>query len=178
MAKQHAPKATLFLMELVIVLFFFSICAAICVNVFGSAQQMAVNSDALSRSAMEARSAASCYKAAGGDLEQTARLLDGKVVADYNVWVCYDKDWKKIDHPVDGGYILHLCQYNEEKAGEASIGIYYTDPDELEPPEVFTMNVKTHINEDIANEKRTNEKNIDENRVTEPREGAAYETDR
>lgn len=49
MHKQHAPKATLFLMELITVIFFFSICAAI------------------------------CYKAVEGDLSDAAALLDAQL---------------------------------------------------------------------------------------------------
>ena len=75
MRKQYTSRATLFFMELVIVIFFFAICAAICVNVFGTAQQMARESDSLSKAVLEVRSAASCYKVAEGKLDETAELL-------------------------------------------------------------------------------------------------------
>ena len=55
MHKRYAAKSTLFLMELVIVLFFFSICAAVCVSLFGYSQQMARESDALSNGVLAAR---------------------------------------------------------------------------------------------------------------------------
>lgn len=94
MHKQHAPKATLFLMELITVIFFFSICAAICISVFGSGQQMARNSHNLSNAVMEARSAASCYKAVEGDLSDAAALLDAQLQG--GQLICYfEQTWQK-----------------------------------------------------------------------------------
>ncbi len=144
MRKQHAPKATLFLMELVIVLFFFSICAAICANVFGAAHQMAVNSDALSRGSMEVRSAASCYKAAEGDLQNTARLLNGVAEAD-SVYVYYDKDWQKVEIPVEKGFALQIEQ--REIKGEADINVCRTMEYEDDVSDIFSISVKVHAEE-------------------------------
>ena len=139
MRKQHAPKATLFLMELVIVIFFFSICAAICVNMFGSAQQMADDSDNLSRAVVEARSAASCYKAADGDLEKTARLLDG-VQLDESVAVYFDEMWNKTADSETAQFVVQLKQ--REYPGEADVYILHLDKgsDNI----LFSIPVKTH----------------------------------
>lgn len=139
MRKQHAPKATLFLMELVIVIFFFSICAAICVNVFGSAQQMADNSKNLSRAAEEARSAASCYKAAEGDLEETALLLNGISMED-SVLAYFDEKWNRTDDSEAAQYAMQLKQ--REVSGEADIYILHLDTaaDNI----IFSIPVKTH----------------------------------
>lgn len=139
MRKQHAPKATLFLMELVIVIFFFSICAAICVNMFGSAQQMADDSENLSRAVVEARSAASCYKAAEGDLEQTALLLNG-VETDDSVLVYFDKNWNRTDATETAWYAVQLKQ--RTKPGEADV--YILQLDTASDNILFSIPVKTH----------------------------------
>lgn len=139
MRKQHAPKATLFLMELVIVIFFFSICAAICANMFGSAQQMADDSENLSRAVVEARSAASCYKAADGDLEKTARLLDGVQLED-SAAVYFDEAWNKIADPETAQFVVQLKQ--REHPGEADIYILHLN--KASDNIIFSIPVKTH----------------------------------
>ena len=139
MRKQHAPKATLFLMELVIVIFFFSICAAICVNMFGSAQQMADDSENLSRAVVEARSAASCYKAADGDLEKTARLLDG-VQLDDSAAVYFDEAWNKIADSETAQFVVRLKQ--REHPGEADVYILHLN--KASDNIIFSIPVKTH----------------------------------
>lgn len=139
MRKQHAPKATLFLMELVLVIFFFSICAAICVNIFGSVQTMADNSENVSRAAVEARSAASCFKAAEGDLEQTALLLNG-VETDDSVLVYFDKNWNRTDAAETAWYAVQLKQ--RTKPGEADV--YILQLDTASDNILFSIPVKTH----------------------------------
>lgn len=139
MRKQHAPKATLFLMELVIVIFFFSICAAICVNMFGSAQQMADDSENLSRAVVEARSAASCYKAADGDLEKTARLLDGVQLED-SAAVYFDEAWNKIADSENAQFAVQLKQ--REHPGEADVYILHLN--KASDNIIFSIPVKTH----------------------------------
>ncbi len=139
MRKQHAPKATLFLMELVLVIFFFSICAAICVNIFGSAQTMADNSENVSRAAVEARSAASCFKAAEGDLEQTALLMNG-VETDDSVLVYFDKNWNRTDAAETAWYAVQLKQ--RIQPGEADV--YILQLDTASDNILFSIPVKTH----------------------------------
>ena len=136
MRKQYAPRATLFLMELVIVIFFFSICAAICVNVFGSAQQMAKGSDNLSKAVIEARSAASCYKAAEGDLQETAALLDG-VIQNGQPAVFYDKQWNLDTQQHEDGFLLYIDEL--EQYGEACVNVIDLNTDEV----IFQLPVKT-----------------------------------
>ena len=139
MRKQHAPKATLFLMELVLVIFFFSICAAICVSIFGSAQTMADNSENVSRAAVEARSAASCFKAAEGDLEQTALLLNG-VEADDSVLVYFDNNWNRTADAETAWYAVQLKQ--RIQPGEADV--YILQLDTASDNILFSIPVKTH----------------------------------
>lgn len=136
MRKRYASKSTLFLMELVMVLLFFSLCAAICVSVFGTAQQMARDSHALSDSVMAARSAASCYKSAEGNLEQTMALLDGQWEQTQGV-VYYDKQWRPVPTAEESSYFLQIQPLAQ--AGEAEITVYTVDKD----APVFTLPVKS-----------------------------------
>ncbi|MGN1350875.1 MAG: type II secretion system protein [Anaerovoracaceae bacterium] len=73
---RHNSKSGLFLMEMIIVILFFSICSAICINVFAKARITADHSSDLNRAVVRAISAAEVYKSAEGDLKTTGELLD------------------------------------------------------------------------------------------------------
>lgn len=81
-------RSGLFAIELMISVGIFSLCAAICVGLFVRAEVMSQDSADLSRAVAEARNAAECFKAAGGDLEQTALLTGGELTEDVLVLRC------------------------------------------------------------------------------------------
>lgn len=136
MRKRYTSKSTLFLMELVVVLLFFSLCAAICVSVFGSAQQMARDSHNLSDSVVAARNAASCYKSADGDIQQAVTMLDGQW-DDQNGIVYYDKQWQPVSQKDSISYYVQLKLLAQ--AGEAEISVYEMEED----APIFTLPVKS-----------------------------------
>ena len=137
MRQQNRSKSTLFLMELIIVIFFFSICAAICVNVFGSAQQMARDSYNLSNAVMAARSAAGCYKSADGDIGAAVELLDGAMSADHGI-VYYDKEWQQVVSADESRFYLLIDPL--ERSGEAVVAVFENDSSE---DVLFQLQVKT-----------------------------------
>ena len=118
MHKSDTSRTTLFFMELVVVIFFFAVCSAICVGVFGNAHQIAKESDQLSKAVLETRSAASCYKAYSGDMESAAELLNGYVVEN-DLLVYYDKAWRKTTEHCEDGFALYIVE--AEKRGEADV---------------------------------------------------------
>jgi len=137
MRQQNRSKSTLFLMELIIVIFFFSICAAICVNVFGSAQQMARDSHNLSNAVMAARSAAGCYKSADGDISAAVDLLDGAMSADRGI-VYYDREWQQVASADESRFYLLIDSL--ERSGEAVVAVFENDSSE---DALFQLQVKT-----------------------------------
>lgn len=70
-------SSSLFLIELIIALLFFSVCAAICVNIFAKSALMAKNARESENAVLLAENAAAAYKSAGGDMDKTAALLGG-----------------------------------------------------------------------------------------------------
>ena len=79
---------------------------------------MARSSHNLSNAVMEARSAASCYKAAEGNLTDASKLLDAQL-QDGQLICYFDQDWQKKDASCSNGFVLTLLPL--EKAGEASV---------------------------------------------------------
>ena len=95
----------LFAIELLIAVGIFSLCAAICVGLFVRAEVMSRESANLNRAVSEARNAAECFKAAGGDLEETTRLTGGELAEDM-LLLRYDGDFELTLAPVrEDGYI-------------------------------------------------------------------------
>lgn len=64
-----------FLMELVIAVLFFSMCAAVCLSMFGKSADIAVRSTALNEAVVRSSSLAEVYKEERGDLAGISELL-------------------------------------------------------------------------------------------------------
>lgn len=72
---RHNSRSGLFLMEIMAVILFFSICAAICVSVFAKASSVADKSAELNTAAARSVNIAEIYKSAGGNIKETAHML-------------------------------------------------------------------------------------------------------
>jgi len=107
MNKHNRSKSGLFLMELIIVILFFSVSAAICMRIFGTAKIKSDYSRDLSNSSVYAQSCAEAYKAYDADLENTAEAMEGKF-DDNTLTVYYDFDWNITNSKESAKYILTL----------------------------------------------------------------------
>lgn len=86
-------KTPLFLTEAVIMLLVFSAVAAVCLRLFAAAREDTRQGRELSCAASWAATAADCYLAAGGQLEETADLLGGDLAGDAAV-LGFDAAWE------------------------------------------------------------------------------------
>ena len=101
-------RSGLFAIELLIAVGIFSLCAAICMGLFVRAEMTSRDSADLNRAVAEARSAAECFKASGGNLEETARLTGGRLAAEGKLFLEYDAEWNKLEPGTAGTYELLL----------------------------------------------------------------------
>ena len=101
-------RSGLFAIELLIAVGVFTLCAAICVGLFVRAEVMSRVSANLDRAVSEARSAAECFKAAGGNLEETARLTGGDLAAGGKLLLEYDANWNRLASGTAGTFELLL----------------------------------------------------------------------
>lgn len=93
---RRASRSGLFLLELMLVILFFSLTSAICAHLFVQAHLVSGASSALTGSAREVQSVAEQYKAAGGDLtrlSQRANLSEKEGMITFS----YGRDWEKSD---------------------------------------------------------------------------------
>ena len=113
-------RSGLFAIELLISIGVFSLCAAICVGLFVRSEVISQTSADLSRAVSEARSAAECYKAAGGNLEKTADLIGG-TLENGTLRLYYDQDWQKAGDCGTGVELLFLLELIPELPAETGL---------------------------------------------------------
>ena len=97
--RRRVPRSVLFLMELLIMLTFFSVSSALCVRLFAEARILGDHNESVSRALLAAQSAAECFEATGGSLERMAEILGGDPTGEGTLLLRYDAHWKT-DGPV------------------------------------------------------------------------------
>ena len=94
MAVHKTSRSGLFLLELMIVILFFAVTSAVCVNLFVQAHLTSTAGGELTAATREVQSAAEWLKAADGDLEKLAAQLDAKA-ADGRLDLYFDVGWNR-----------------------------------------------------------------------------------
>ena len=124
MNKRGGLKSSLFLMEQLIVILIFALCAAICVKIFVSSYIIASDSKDLNHALLIAESGAECYKAAAGDMESTARILGGSLQgAGAALTVFYDDKWR-VCGDNEAAYVLRMT---DQTAADAFVSLLRSD---------------------------------------------------
>jgi len=111
----------LFLIELLFGLMIFALTAAICLEIFVGSYKLSNETNRLNHAVFTAQNGAEFFRATGGDLEETARLLDGMLHAEGTAALKYfDADWNPVvgAGPLDGGDIVEIGYVLEVRAVE------------------------------------------------------------
>ena len=116
-------RSGLFAIELLISVGIFSLCAAVCVGLFVRSEVMSQDSANLNWAITEARNAAECFKAAGGNMEKTAQITGGKLAAGTTIFLEYDEDWNKLDPGIPGTFELVLISSPKDGFTSASVSV-------------------------------------------------------
>ena len=132
MERIKPTRSGLFAIELLIAVGVFSLCAAICVGLFVRSEVMSQDSADLNRAVTEARSAAECFKAVGGDLEKTAELTGGQIIGDTTLFISYDQSWHKLDAGAESAFDITLTLRPEDGYTGASLSVQRYDQTEKE----------------------------------------------
>ena len=144
MGIHRTPKSGLFLLEMVILILFFSIASAICVNLFVKEHVLSTQSRDLGTAVQQVQTVAETYKAVNGDTSQMTQLLalaeeDGGKLALY-----YNKEWQIQQDSNDAVYtltVVPVSNQGEDIVG-AKIAVIKND-DKTE--EIFVVDVKKYI---------------------------------
>lgn len=119
-------RSGLVAIELVIAVGVFALCAAIAIGLLVRAELSSGESADLTRAVSEARTAAECYKAAGGDLLETADLLGTALADEDSLTVAYAKDWTRMgdeaEHPAVT-LVMHKVSGTKAHVQEAELRV-------------------------------------------------------
>ena len=108
-------KSTLFLIEQLIVIAVFAICAAACISIFTAAYFYTNDSVAAGNAVLKAESAAEIFKATGGDHVAVAEILSGSAgVSGDAVTVFFNSDWQVCGR-YEASYLLSLSVDSNDK---------------------------------------------------------------
>ncbi|MCL1982293.1 MAG: hypothetical protein FWG53_04275 [Clostridiales bacterium] len=93
--RSAASGSGMFLTELILAILIFAVASAICLRIFVAAHQISSESSRLNHAVSSAQDCAECFKASGGDLQDTAALLGGALAGGGSaVEVRFDSDWR------------------------------------------------------------------------------------
>ena len=121
----NRSRSTLFLIEQLIVIAVFAICAAACISIMTTSYFYANDSRDLSNAVLAAENGAETYKAAAGDLDITARLLGGTTVqvgSAVPAVVYYDSSWQ-VCAAGNAEYIMSLTNHTESQSLPVKTGL-------------------------------------------------------
>ena len=111
-------KSTLFLIEQLIVVAVFAICAAACVRIITSAYYTARESRDVNNAIHVAESGAESYKAVGGDVGKAAAVMGGKtgsVNGASAALVYYNSKWSVCaESDADAQYVLRMTSGTQD----------------------------------------------------------------
>ncbi len=115
-------RSHLFLMELVVAILFFALCAGICMRVFARASIDLRESERLLASVSNAENAAELYKHYKGDLDLVARVTGGNVAGDI-LTVYYDESWNRCAS-CSCVFVMTVIKSGYSELGKAKITVF------------------------------------------------------
>ena len=103
-------KSTLFLMEQIVVIAVFAICAAVCVKILALSYIMTVDAVDTRNALLAAESAAESHKAFAGDMSRIAAVLSGSAqYSEGTLRVFYDQYWQPASEE-GAAFVLYLVR--------------------------------------------------------------------
>ena len=121
---QRRHRSSLFLLELILVIFFFSLASAVCIQLFVKAHLTEQETKALNRAIPLAESAAEAFHSVSGDLEGLKALFpEGRLnEAGDGFLAFYDGDWSPVEDEGAGVYTLAIVPAETAAAAETAGG--------------------------------------------------------
>lgn len=137
MNKKNRSGAGLFMMEMIVAVFFFILCASTCILVFVKADTMSRLARDTNSGVMAAESMAEVWKTEGTDglVVRLDAQADGK-----RVEVFWDKNWNTVSGEADAAYKGELVWEAQDGLENAQIMVSRMDGKEL-----FSMTVSRYL---------------------------------
>ncbi len=129
MNQRSNSKTSLFLMELIVAIFFFSISATICVRLFVNAHTLAEKTVNLNNALTWSQSLAESFTGTNGQIEEIGALYPSAFITENSLILFFDKDWKVISTDISSAYFEAILITETKKASEvyADVNDYNTE---------------------------------------------------
>lgn len=141
MKRSSAKRSSLFLLELIIAILFFSLASAVCIQVFTRAHMTGLQNDQLNRAINEATSAAEAFLASDGTPGGVAALLEGAQTQDEHVYTFFGSDWQPTDQD-NASFILLMAIDGE---GPLLNGKIVVTPAEQESKTLYGLELQKYL---------------------------------
>lgn len=93
MYTKTTSKSALFLMELILAIFFFSLASAVCIQLFVKAHLIGVSTTNKNHGILWAQNIAETYTGTDADFDATVSALNAIPVSDQSFCLYFDSDW-------------------------------------------------------------------------------------
>lgn len=113
-------KSSLFLMEMIIVILFFSLSGAVCLRLFVKAHLLSKDTVATNHALICAQSLAESFLSTESDSESLAQLFPDATVTKQGLLIGYDEDWASCNP--DGAVYLASLVYDNDLGTAGLIG--------------------------------------------------------
>jgi hypothetical protein len=119
----NRSKSTLFLIEQLIVIAVFAMCAVACISILTAAYFNANDTRSVSHAVLKAQSGAEVFKATGGDFEAMADILGGFVPAagDGHAFIIYYDDTWSVCGSDNATYMLYITADESQVKGDITL---------------------------------------------------------
>lgn len=157
--RQHA-RSSLFLLELIVAICFFSVTAAICTRVFAAAHLQSIHTQDLNHAIANAQSAAEAFRSTDGTLEALATLFPDEAIltdtasksADSSsvdpastMLLLYDADWNPCSDETDPADASVVYQLSVTVTAEEDLSTaHLTVTKQTNQTELFSLDVTIH----------------------------------
>jgi len=142
-------KATLALMEQLVMVLVFALAAALCVQAFAASNRMSETAAARDRAVQLAQSAVEIMKSRGGDMAQAQSAAMDRLGGQLSqgVWyILYDRDWNEVSDDAGKDAVYRLEALPDSDAGQpkAEIRVSVEDGETLTSLPVAWQEVDNH----------------------------------
>ena len=144
-------KSSLFLMELIVSILFFSLASAICIQLFVRSHSISAETINLNNAITQAQNLAEYWYASEGDLRAMQNAMPNSRLSDSGdaLTLCFDQDWQLLSADTDGketGYYASLTSLTDTTDAHmltAEISVCISSSGKV----VYTLSLSQHVAE-------------------------------
>jgi hypothetical protein len=123
MNERSNSKLSLFLMELIVAIMFFSLSAAVCVRLFVAAHTMAESTESINNATIWTQNLAEAFTGEQGDLQKIAELFPEAYIASESeeegtLILFFDDNWDLMSEQLSGSAYEAILKITREDAAE------------------------------------------------------------